>query len=214
MKLSAAEKRRLEKLKRYEKEARLNGFHTIAGVDEAGRGPLAGPVVAAACILPEGFVLKGINDSKQLDADARAELFKQLTENPEVIYGVGVIDSTIIDEINILRATFEGMLLAVSRLSKTPDYILIDGPFSPNFGVKTQPLIDGDALSISIAAASIIAKETRDRIMIEYHKEWPQFRFDKHKGYGTEAHALELKTHGPCPIHRKSFAPVKLTLTK
>ena len=206
---ATAERRRLQKLSRYETLAREKGFQLIAGVDEAGRGPLAGPVVAAACILPEKIFLKGVNDSKQLSPQQRFALFKRITEDPEIHYGVGVVESAIIDQINILKATFEAMLIAVSRLATQPDYILVDGPHTPPFPAPAEGIVDGDALSISIAAASIIAKETRDQIMTHYQTLYPQYGFEQHKGYGTAAHLRALEIHGPCPIHRFSFAPVK-----
>lgn len=205
----SAERGRLQKLSRFEIEARQNGYASIAGVDEAGRGPLAGPVVAAACILPERIFLKGGDDSKKLTPQKRFELYKRITEDPEIIYGIGVVESEIIDKINILKATFEAMLIAVTRLTRQPDYILVDGPHLPPFTIPARGIIEGDSLSISIAAASILAKETRDQIMTHYHNLYPRYGFDRHKGYGTEDHLRALDDHGPCPIHRFTFAPVK-----
>lgn len=197
----------------FEKRARRKGFQRIAGIDEAGRGPLAGPVVAAACVFPKNFSLKGIDDSKKLSAEERFRLYEELIHHPEVDYGVGIIDALIIDEINILQATFQAMQIAIASLSNQPDYLLVDGPHLPKTDIFGEGIVDGDALCFSIAAASIIAKETRDRIMKKYHLEWPQYGFDRHKGYGTEQHLMALNLHGPCPIHRRSFSPIKILET-
>lgn len=194
---------------KFERLARERGFRFIAGVDEAGRGPLAGPVVAAACMLPEEFDLEGVDDSKKLTPAQRQEIYLKLTQHPEVISAVGVVDSILIDQINILRATLEAMILAVSALSKRPDYLLIDGNQLPKFDIPCQAIVHGDSLSRSIAAASIIAKVTRDRMMQGYHAEWPAYGFDQHKGYGTAQHLAAIQAHGPCPIHRLSFEPIK-----
>ncbi|MFI5334734.1 MAG: ribonuclease HII [Chlamydiales bacterium] len=201
----ASERRRLQKLLLYEKEVRGRGHTLIAGVDEAGRGPLAGPVVAAACILPHDYFLAGVDDSKKLSTKQRFSLFHEITSDPEITYGVGIIDAQIIDEINILKATLEAMLLAVARLATKPDYILVDGPHLPPFSIPAQGIIGGDALSLSIAVASIIAKETRDQMMLHYHTLFPQYGFERHKGYCTEEHVAALKEHGPCSLHRKTF---------
>lgn len=200
---------RLKKLLKYERKAQKEGFKVIAGVDEAGRGPLAGPVVAAACILPKNFMLPGINDSKQLTPEKRDTLYQALTTHPDVIYGVGVIDHARIDTINILKATIEAMLHAIAQLSRVPDILLVDGMALPQSQIPSWKLISGDALSLSIGAASIIAKVTRDRLMEEYHKEWPHYGFAQHKGYGTSNHLSAIEQHGPCPIHRRSFEPIK-----
>lgn len=192
----------------YEKRARAKGFRAIAGVDEAGRGPLAGPVVAAACLLPESFISEGIDDSKKLSPDERYTFYKQLISHPDIVYGVGIVEAVVIDQINILQATLRAMAIAVARLSFRPDYLLVDGNKAPDFGIETETIIGGDALSVSIAAASIIAKEVRDQIMIGYHELWPQYGFKEHKGYGTEQHLEAIKTYGTCSIHRNSFAPV------
>jgi ribonuclease HII len=205
----AAELARLQGLTHFEKAARQKGYRFIAGVDEAGRGPLAGPVVAAACSLPEGLLIEGVNDSKKLTPEVRAKLFKRITEDSNITYGVGIIDAQIIDQINILRATFEAMLAAVASLPQTPDYLLVDGHMLPAFKMPAEAIVKGDALSLSIAAASIIAKETRDQLMLQFHALWPAYGFDEHKGYGTAKHLLALKEHGPCPIHRLTFEPVK-----
>lgn len=193
----------------YEKQARKQGFCTIAGIDEAGRGPLAGPVTAAACILPPRLNIKGINDSKQLTPAVRDSLYTQLTEHPDVKFGIGIIDINVIDAINIYQATIQAMLEAVRQLSTTPDYLLVDGLKLPHPTIPCEQIIKGDQLSLSIAAASIIAKVTRDRIMENYHVQWPEYGFDAHKGYATPQHLSALKSFGPCPIHRKSFEPVK-----
>ena len=193
----------------FEEEARKKGYHKIAGVDEVGRGPLAGPVVAAACLLPPAISLEGLDDSKKLTPADREALFEQLTTHPEVIYGIGMVDSQQIDTINILQATLQAMLLSVQELSQKPDYLLIDGIHAPKTNIPSKTLVKGDSRSYSIAAASVIAKVTRDRLMLEYHALYPQYGFDSHKGYGTHKHLLALEAEGPCPIHRLSFAPLK-----
>lgn len=190
-----------------ENKARRLGYQHIAGVDEAGRGPLAGPVVAAACMFPKGVKVKGVDDSKKLTPEARFKLYEELISHPKITYGVGVIDALVIDEINILQATFRAMILAVASLSQKPDYIFVDGNLYPPFDVPGEAVVEGDALCFSISAASIIAKETRDRIMQGHHIEWPEYGFHKHKGYGTQAHRKAIAVHGPCPIHRMSFSP-------
>jgi ribonuclease HII len=196
-----------------ERRLRKQGYLSIAGVDEAGRGPLAGPVVAAACILPPKFLLEHLNDSKQLTAEVREELFAQLRANPDVFYGIGLVSTERIDAINILRATFEAMQIAVKNLSQPPDYLLIDGNQLPTFDVPCEGMIQGDAYSVSIAAASILAKVTRDHLMLEEAKRWPQYGFEQHKGYGTPQHLEAIKRFGPCPLHRKTFEPVKSFLS-
>jgi ribonuclease HII len=201
------EQMRLQGLLQYENEARLKGFQTIAGIDEAGRGPLAGPVVAAACIIPQGILLPGVNDSKQLSPAARQKLFQQIKTIPDIIFSIGRVDPAEIDRINIYQATIVAMQHAVEGLSCRPDYLLVDGMKLPH-DIPVLKIIKGDALSQSIAAASIIAKVTRDAMMEEYDKQWPQYGFAKHKGYGTAAHLAALAEHGPCPIHRRSFAPI------
>ncbi len=196
-------------------EDRLNaeGFVRIAGVDEAGRGPLAGPVVAAACILPTGTLFANLNDSKQLTASQRDTLFTEITSCPNLIYGIGIIDVKTIDKVNILQATFLAMRKAVEALSMQPDYLLIDGNQIPHFDFPTESLVHGDGLSVSIAAASILAKVTRDRIMAELDEKYPKYGFKQHKGYATEQHVEAIYAHGPCPIHRKSFDPVRSMLS-
>lgn len=203
------ELQRLLKLTRYEQEARTQGYHLIAGVDEAGRGPLAGPVVAAACLVPEGTYFRNINDSKQLTPEMRESLFEELTSHPQVVFAVGVASQIQIDRVNIYQATILAMLQAVSALSHSPDYLLVDGLQLPHPSIPCLKIIQGDALSQSIAAASIIAKVTRDRLMREYDAQWPQYGFKHHKGYATPQHLEALALHGPCPLHRQSFEPIK-----
>ena len=208
---------RLKKLTAYEERARSQGYKSIAGVDEAGRGPLAGPVVAAACILPENFYLPGINDSKKLTAEERERLYQMIKENPEILSGVGIVEALIIDQINILQATFQAMVAAVLQLQQKPDYILIDGnqiPKSLQLELPCEAIVKGDSLSQSIMAAGILAKVTRDKIMLEHHKTWPDYGFKDHKGYGTEKHLEKLRELGPCPLHRKSYEPVKIEVNK
>lgn len=183
------------------------GFHTIAGVDEAGRGPLAGPVVAAACIIPHDVFIIGIDDSKKLSPKQRCALFEELTSRSDIRYHVGIISHQEIDEINILQATIKAMQVALHGLDPAPDLTLVDG-LSLTSHLPCKKIIGGDALSQSIAAASVIAKETRDRIMTKYHEEWPHYGFHQHKGYGTKQHLEALNKHGACPIHRKSFKPI------
>ena len=196
---------RLRELSKFEKEEYEKGYTCIAGIDEAGRGPLAGPVVAAAVILPKDALIDGVNDSKKLSEKKREKLYDDIVENA-VAWGVGIVEHTVIDEINILNATRRAMKLAIENLSAKPDFILIDAEKKVDTnGIPYLPIIKGDALSISIGAASIIAKVARDRIMREYDKIFPMYGFEKHKGYGTKAHVEALKEFGPCMIHRKSF---------
>ncbi len=194
----------------FEKRARQKGYSTIAGVDEAGRGPLAGPVVAAACILEEDFFLPQVDDSKKLSPAKRKELFDKLTQDSRVCYCVSVLEADVIDKFNILQATLRAMEIALSGLKKKPDYVLVDGSiYPPRTTIRGEAVIQGDALSYTIAAASILAKETRDRIMLAYHEKWPEYGFAKHKGYPTKAHVEAVKRLGPCPIHRRTFSPIK-----
>ncbi len=193
---------------RYEKKLRITGISRIAGIDEAGRGALAGPVVAAAAILPEKFRHRRLNDSKQLAPELREEIYCALISNPEIRWTVGIVDSVEIDRINILRASHRAMRLAIEALLEPPDHVLIDGlPVIP-FPLPQTAIIDGDCISLSIAAASVIAKVTRDRIMRDFCGQFPQYSFSQHKGYGTELHLLKLHEFGPCQIHRRSFEPV------
>jgi ribonuclease HII len=195
---------------RHENKLRAIGIARVAGIDEAGRGALAGPVVAAAAILPERFRLRRLKlkDSKQLSPDRREEIYEYLASRPEIVWAVGVVDNFEIDRINILRASHEAMRLAVAGLTVSPDHALIDGlPVFP-FPLPQTAIVDGDCLSFSIAAASVIAKVTRDRLMRDFCAQFPQYCFSQHKGYGTELHLQKLHEHGPCPIHRRSFEPV------
>ncbi len=189
---------------RYEGEAREQGYTAVCGVDEAGRGPLAGPVCAAAVILPAGLVIEGVNDSKKLSEKKREELFPVICEKA-LAYGIGWADEREIDEINILQATYRAMKRAVESLPLTADYALIDGNRMPPLAIPGTTIVKGDALSMSIAAASILAKVSRDRVMVQFSREYPQYGFEQHKGYGTAAHVQALREYGPCPLHRQSF---------
>ena len=184
------------------------GFCRIAGIDEAGRGPLAGPVAAAAVILPEGFTCPGLDDSKKISAPKRERLYERLTTDPAIHWTVATADREEIDRLNILRATHLAMRRAAEALRPAPEYCLIDGLPVRDFPFGHDGIVKGDGLSLSIAAASIIAKVTRDRIMRELDREFPQFGFAKHQGYGTKAHLEALRIHGPCCHHRRSFQPV------
>mgnify|MGYP005838572283 CR=1 FL=1 len=179
-------------------------FHFIAGCDEAGRGPLAGPVVAAAVILPEKFYHPEIDDSKKLSAVKRDELFKVIQDSA-ICYSFGIVGSEVIDKINILQATKLAMAQAINGLSQNPEIVLIDALKIDNLPYQQLSIIKGDKLSITIASASILAKVKRDSMMLEYHKQYPMYGFDKHKGYPTACHRASIKKYGPCPIHRKSF---------
>lgn len=180
------------------------GYRVICGVDEAGRGPLAGPVCAAAVILPKYLEIPGLTDSKKLTDKKRRELFPLIQEQA-VAYGIGLASQEEIDEINILQATFLAMERALSQLDVRPDMVLIDGNRERDFGVPVQTVIKGDSLSANIAAASILAKVTRDNLMVELAKQYPQYGFEIHKGYGTKAHYEALRQYGASPIHRRSF---------
>ena len=184
------------------------GLHRIAGIDEAGRGPLAGPVAAAAVILPRKFSCLGLDDSKKLSPRKREFLFERLTTDPSVVWAVATADREEIDRLNILRATHLAMLRAAEALALSPDHCLIDGLPVKNFPISHDGIVKGDGLSLSIAAASIIAKVTRDRIMRALGEEFPQYGFAKHQGYGTKMHLEALRIHGPCCHHRRSFQPV------
>jgi ribonuclease HII len=184
------------------------GYKSICGVDEVGRGPLAGPVVAAAVIIPVGIEIAGLDDSKKLSETMRDELFAEIVER-EIPMAVGIIDHKQIDQMNILKASLVAMRKAVMELKTKPDVVLVDGEYPiPNIGYPQLSIVDGDALCKSIMAASIVAKVTRDRIMAHFEKMYPSFTFSKHKGYSTAEHLKELKLHGPCEIHRKTFRPV------
>lgn len=193
---------------KFENEARSQGFTQIAGVDEAGRGPLAGPVVSAAVILPENFHAPEINDSKKLTPRKRDKLYDQIKEGA-IAVGVGMVDNLQIDEINILQAALLSMAHAAGELSPAPDFLLIDGTFTTPAKFEQKAIPKGDALSISIAAASIIAKVTRDRIMTDYHERYPEYGFNRHKGYPTKAHKEAIALYGVSPIHRLTFKGVK-----
>lgn len=192
----------------FEKELTARGYTRIAGVDEAGRGPLAGPVVSAAVVLPPTFHSTEVNDSKKLTERQRERLFDLIQAEAEAI-GVGLIDAAEIDRINIFQAARRSMALAVAELSIRPDYLLIDGKFGIPSDLPQDPIIKGDSRSISIAAASIIAKVTRDRLMLGYHAQYPQYGFDRHKGYPTKTHKAAVAEHGPSAIHRRTFRGVK-----
>ena len=180
------------------------GVKLICGLDEAGRGPLAGPVCAAAVILPANIEIPGLNDSKKLSDKRRRELYPIIMEQA-IAYGIGLADHREIDEINILQATFLAMDRAIQSLKIKPELALIDGNRAKDFGVPVKTIIHGDSLSASIAAASVLAKVTRDDIMLKMAEEYPQYGFEIHKGYGTKAHYEALQNHGPCPIHRMTF---------
>ena len=193
---------RLEAMKEFERE--YDGCSLICGVDEAGRGPLAGPVAAGAVILPKDCTILYLNDSKKLSEKRREELFLEIREKA-VSYSVGIVGPERIDEINILQATYEATCQAVSGLGVVPDLLLNDAVTIPELAIPQVPIIKGDAKSVSIAAASILAKVTRDHLMEEYDRQFPQYGFAKHKGYGTAAHVAAIREFGPCPIHRRSF---------
>lgn len=191
----------------YEQAAKAKGYHCVAGIDEAGRGPLAGPVSAAAVVLPEGFSVEGLDDSKKLCEKARERIYEVLLATPEVRWGQSFGEPAEIDAINILRANDAAMARAVAQIEGV-DYALIDGRPVKNFPLPSQGIVKGDSKSLSIAAASVIAKVSRDLLMVHYDARYPEYGFAKHKGYGTKAHLAALKKYGPCPIHRRSFAPV------
>ena len=192
----------------FERAARLCGYRRIAGIDEAGRGPLAGPVVAAAVVLPIRCRLSGVDDSKQLSKGERNRLYAAILQHAAGV-GIGSADAGEIDRLNILEATRLAMRRAIDQLTPSPDYLLIDAVALPGIRVVVRPIIKGDLLSLSIAAASIIAKVTRDRLMAEYHEMFPEYDFLSHKGYGTTGHLQRLARHGPCRIHRRTFMPVR-----
>ena len=191
----------------FEQQAQSHGFRQVAGIDEAGRGPLAGPVVAAAVILDPEQPIEGVNDSKKLSEKRREQLFELIIQRA-VAVGIGRADAAIIDQINILQATRLAMLEAVHALPVTPNYLLIDGITTIASPLPQQPLKQGDSRSASIAAASIIAKVTRDRLMLDYDHLYPAYGFARHKGYGSALHLAALQKYGPCPIHRLTFARV------
>ena len=193
---------RLEAMREYEGTYAACAY--ICGIDEAGRGPLAGPVVAAAAVLPKDCQIFYLNDSKKLSEKKRDLLFDEIKEKA-VAYGIGIVSPQVIDEINILQATYEAMRQAISQLNVIPEILLNDAVTIPGVDIMQVPIVKGDAKSVSIAAASILAKVTRDRMMMEYDQIYPEYGFAKHKGYGTAAHIAALKEYGPCPIHRRTF---------
>ena len=188
----------------YENKYISQGKNLICGVDEAGRGPLAGPVCAAAVIMPEGLIIEGVNDSKKLTAKKREKLF-DIIKNEAVCYSVAFASASEIDEINILNATHLAMNRAVEGLEKAPEVVLVDGNSLPKWYYNSEAIVKGDAVCHSIACASILAKVSRDRLMLLEAEKYSQYSFEKHKGYGTKVHVQALKEYGPCPIHRKTF---------
>lgn len=199
-----AENERLEMINTFENEGYQKGYTYIGGIDEAGRGPLAGPVVAAVVVFKPGTKIEGINDSKKLSEAKRDELFDIIKEQA-LDYGIGIVQKDEIDEYNILNATYMAMKKAINCLKKTPDYLLVDAAHVPDVNIDQKSIIKGDSKSISIAAASILAKVTRDSLMYEYDKMYPEYGFASHKGYGTDQHYKAIREHGITPIHRKSF---------
>jgi len=200
----------------YELTLTAQGIARIAGVDEAGRGPLAGPVFAAAVVFPAEWFRDGlpkslekINDSKQLTGEIREELFLEITSRREINFAIARVDSEMIDKINILQATHRAMNEALAKLSPTPEHVLVDGLHVKSMKFPQTPVVGGDARSYSIGAASILAKVSRDRLMLEMDARYPDYHFARHKGYGTPEHLDAIKKFGPCPIHRKSFAPMR-----
>ena len=199
------EEQRLNMLKQYENDLRNKGYKYICGIDEAGRGPLAGPVVVASVIMPENSMIEGVNDSKKVSEKKREKLYDLILEEA-ISYGVGIIGQDEIDEINILNATKKGLTISLKELTQKPDLIIVDAlEHIDTLGIPYESIIKGDAKCYSISAASIIAKVTRDRIMREWDKIYPQYGFAQHKGYGTSAHINAIKEYGPCILHRKTF---------
>src|SRR5581483_2076333 len=198
----------------FERELWQKGTTLVAGVDEAGCGPLAGPVVAGAVVFPNSWLetglyskLRGLNDSKQLTEEQREKYYGIITTHPEIRFGIAVVDVETIDRINILQAAHRAMALALEQLHPTPQHVLVDGRQVKSLRIPNTPLVKGDCRSYSIAAASVLAKVTRDRLMVEYDKLYPGYGFSNHKGYGTPEHLAAITAQGPCPIHRRSFAP-------
>lgn len=198
----ALERQRLEGMREFENK--YSDLGAVAGIDEAGRGPLAGPVVAAAVILPKDIFLPFLNDSKKVTEKRRDVLFDQIKQEA-LAYGIGIASNALIDDINILQATYEAMREAISKLNKTPDILLVDAVHIPDINIKQVGIVKGDAKSVNIAAASILAKVTRDRLMLEYDKIYPEYGFASNKGYGTAKHIEALKAYGACDIHRRTF---------
>jgi ribonuclease HII len=200
----------------FERELWQGGLRSVAGVDEAGRGPLAGPVVAAAAALPPEWLagglpesLEGLNDSKQLTIEQREKFFAVLTGRPDVRWAIGQADSDEVDRWNILQATHQAMNSALAQLRPAPQHVLVDGTRVKSLRFPQTPLVQGDARSYSIAAASVLAKVTRDRLMLAFDRQWPDYGFATHKGYGTPQHLAALAALGPCPIHRRTFTPLR-----
>jgi ribonuclease HII len=204
------EKQRLQQMTLLENGFREQGYQIIAGCDEAGRGPLAGPVVAAACILPKSYLLTGLNDSKLIPEKVRKDLYYTITQDSNVIYAISSVPPKVIDEINILQASLLAMKQAVQKLTTKADLLLVDGNQLPSLDMPMEKIIKGDMRCLSIAAASILAKYARDQIMEEAHLCFPMYGFKDHKGYATERHIAALNQHGPCPLHRNSFKPVSI----
>ncbi len=205
----------------HEREHISLGLTRLAGVDEAGRGPLAGPVVAAVIVMPESWIKEGIpealrrlNDSKKLNKKVREELFEVIDSDKSIESGIGVVDAPLIDEINILQATHQAMNDALAKITPPVQHALVDGRQVPSLSVAQTAIVKGDGKSYTIGAASILAKVTRDRLMIEYDQKYPGYGFAGHKGYGTRAHLSAIEELGPCPIHRMSFAPLSNTQTE
>ena len=188
----------------FENKLWVHGILHVAGIDEAGRGPLAGPVVASAVIFPKNVSIAGVNDSKKLSSTKREELY-EVIHNQAISIGIGIVEHSTIDQINILQATMKAMEEAVAKLFPAPHHLLVDGPHYRRDGIPCTTIIDGDAQCFSIAAASIVAKVTRDRIMLKYNEQFPQYGFAKHKGYGTKEHLEAIRKFGLCEIHRRSF---------
>ena len=203
IRISARDRERWERMAAVEADLRDAGFASVAGVDEAGRGPLAGPVVAAACVLPPDETFYGLNDSKKMTPRRRDVLYEQLCE--KAVFAVGIVSPNVIDRINILQATCQAMRQAVAKLASPPDYVLFDALIPSGFQLPARAILKGDANVNAIAAASILAKVTRDRLMIEFDERYPEYGFAAHKGYGTRHHVNAIRTFGPCPIHRHSF---------
>ena len=199
------EEERLKNLKKYEEKLRKKGFKYICGIDEAGRGPLAGPVVVASVIMPENSMIEGVNDSKKVSEKKREKLYDLILDEA-ISYGIGIVGQDEIDEINILKKKKKGLTMSLQELTQKPDLIIVDALSKINtLGIPYESIIKGDAKCYSISAASIIAKVTRDRIMREWDKVYPQYGFATHKGYGTSSHIKAIIENGPCPIHRKTF---------
>ena len=197
----------------YEKNLWQKDIKLVGGIDEAGRGPLAGPVVAAIVIFPPFKKIEEVGDSKKFSPKRREQLFEFISKEA-LDWGVGIVSERTIEEINILQATRLAMLRAIKNLKISPEFLLIDGPISLDVEISQKPIIGGDGKSFSIGAASIIAKVTRDRLMQKYHRLFPKYGFDKHKGYGTRKHLQALQLYGPCPIHRRTYEPVQKLIKK